>query len=161
MGIARGLSVAENLFLRDQRSGRFDRHGFLRRRAIEAHGRRLLADHAIAAPGLGSPASTLSGGNVQKLIAARETEARPLVLIACFPTRGLDVGAARRVLDLVVRERNRGAGIFFISEDVREVLEVADRLSVLFRGRIARRAGRPGELSHDEIALAMTGGSRP
>ncbi|MBI4617874.1 MAG: ABC transporter ATP-binding protein [Planctomycetes bacterium] len=156
VGVAAGLSIAENLILKHHRSERFARGGFLRTAAIANHARETISRYGIAAPSPRVPVATLSGGNLQKVIAARETDGSPILLVAAYPTRGLDLGSARALHDVLRRERDRGAGIVFISEELRELLEIADRLSVLSGGRIAL-SGPASELAPEAIGLAMAG----
>ena len=101
-------------------------------------------------------ARNLSGGNQQKVILARELEASPDLLVAVHPTRGLDIGATRFIHDTVISQRDQGRGVLLISADFDEILEVSDRILVMFEGQIM------GEFSGknppiDEISLAMAG----
>src|SRR5262249_19999006 len=129
------MSVAENLFL--GRLGRFTRFGLLRRRALTAAARELM--HRFDVRG-GTPDALirqLSGGNQQKAVLARELSIEPLVfLLAAQPTRGLHVGAVAAVYEHIRGARERGAGILLISSELDELLAVADRVLVIYRGRI-------------------------
>src|SRR4030095_12442165 len=93
-------------------------------------------EYAIAAPSVDTRARLLSGGNLQRLILAREIETRPSVMVAVQPTRGLDVGAIETVHRLLLERREQGAAILLISEDLDEILALADRVDVMYEGRI-------------------------
>jgi len=110
----------------------------------------------VKTPALDTPVESLSGGNIQKLIVARELSARPNVLVASQPTRGVDIGAAEYIHAQLVAERDRGTAVVVISEDLDEVLALADRIAVIYEGRIVdiverARAGR------EALGLMMAG----
>jgi ABC-type uncharacterized transport system ATPase subunit len=134
-GSAGALSVAENLALKS--AGRFTRYGVLDRRAMRAHAEGLIARYDIRCPGPDARAGGLSGGNLQKLILARELSDAPPLVVAAYPCRGLDVGAAEAVRGALLEARGRGAAVALISEDLDELLRLSDRIGVLFRGRLA------------------------
>ena len=155
-GSAPNLSVAENLALKNYRTlgqgGRF----FLSRRAMREQAQALIEQYNIATPSPEISARLLSGGNLQKVILAREIAQHPLVTVAAYPTRGLDVGATENVRRILVNERTNGAAILLISEDLDEIFAIADRIVVIFEGRIV------GEMSdakadRDKIGLMMAG----
>jgi len=114
--------------------------------------------YEISAPSIDTEARLLSGGNIQRLILAREIESEPKLMIAVQPTRGLDVGAVEAAHRLLMERRTAGAAILLISEDLDEVLSLADRVAVLFEGRIA---GLEDAANADvaKIGLLMTGGT--
>ena len=159
MGCAPRLSVAENLVLKDQRSPRFARFGFLRRGAVRAHAEDRIAAFDVSPRSPSAPAGTLSGGNLQKVIAARETDAAPSVLVAAYPTRGLDVGAASALHAVIRRERDRGAAVLLVSEELAELIDLCDRISVLYEGRVVL-SGPTDSLSPAELGRALSGGRR-
>ena len=155
-GAAR-LTVLENMALGDTR--RYARHRGLaidweRARSDLA---RSLARLGVAVPALQAPLGTLSGGTVQRVILARELARRPKLIVAFYPTRGLDVRSAIATRDLLVASRDEGAGILLISEDLAELFALSDRLVVLFRGTLAG-ARVPADTSIEEIGHLMTGG---
>jgi simple sugar transport system ATP-binding protein len=98
----------------------------------------------------------LSGGNVQKLILARELSTEPAVIVAMHPTYGLDIGAAQQIHSLLVRRRDEGAGVLLVSEDLEEILTLADRIVVLFGGQDMGSA-LPGAVNRETIGLMMAG----
>src|SRR5262249_48856580 len=132
--------------------GRF----FLSRRAMREQAQKLIAQYNIATPSPETSARLLSGGNLQKVILARELAQKPLVTVAAYPTRGLDVGATENVRRILVNERSNGAAILLISEDLDEIFAIADRILVLFEGRIVgEMSGEEANL--DQIGLMMAG----
>jgi len=129
------MSVAENLFLGDLR--RFSRAGLVRRGPMAAAAADLMRHHDVRAAGPLAPMSSLSGGNQQKAVLARELSIDPLVfLLAAQPTRGLDIGAVEAVYARILSARAAGAGVLLISSELDELIAVADRILVIFRGRI-------------------------
>jgi simple sugar transport system ATP-binding protein len=155
-GSAPNLSVAENLALKNYRTLGQGGRLFLSRRAMREQAQTLIQQYNIATPSPELSARLLSGGNLQKVILARELAQQPLVTIAAYPTRGLDVGATENVRRILVSERNEGAAILLISEDLDEIFAIADRIVVLFEGRIVgEMAGDDANL--DQIGLMMAG----
>ncbi len=135
-GVIGDLALWENLLLEDYRRPAWQRFGLLRRRAAREHSRRVIADYDIRCPGPQARTKLLSGGNMQKLILGRVLGRQPDLLLADQPTRGLDVGAVRYVHQQLLAARARGAGIVLISEDLDELLTLADRVAVVYRGRL-------------------------
>ncbi len=127
------MTVAQNMAL--EHVDEFIRHGTLDHRRIHQHAEKLIAAYQIkAAPG--DRIRTLSGGNMQKVILARVLERQPQVIIVAQPTRGLDVGATEYVHNKLLEQRERGAAILLISEDLDEILALADRIAVIYEGQI-------------------------
>ena len=150
-----GMSVAENLFM--GRLRRFTRWGLLRRKALTSAAADLMARFDVRARGPEAPISELSGGNQQKAVLARELSVEPLVfLLAAQPTRGLDVGAVSTVYGHIRAARARGAGVLLISSELDELIAVADRILVIYRGRIVgEMAAAPG--NREAIGSLMSG----
>jgi simple sugar transport system ATP-binding protein len=153
-GSAPRLSLAENLLLTSYRSVR----GRLDATRLRALARQRAARSGLELPALEGPAAALSGGNLQRLILARELAVSPRVLVAVHPTRGLDVGATRAVHELLARQRAAGVATLLISGDLEEVLALSDRVLVLYAGRVAGvleavRADR------ERVGCLMTGGA--
>lgn len=153
-GVVGELSCTENLILEDRRW--FSRWGWLRRRAMGDFARELIHAFDIRTSGASAPARGLSGGNAQKLILARTLSRQPRLILAAQPTRGLDVGAMEYVHAELVRARERGAGVVLISEDLDELLGLADRVAVMFRGRLSE-ALPVAELNATRLGLLMSG----
>jgi simple sugar transport system ATP-binding protein len=155
-GLAPSLSIAENLALRSYRRPPMERASFLRRSRIREHAEEVIAQSDIRAPGPNTPARLLSGGNAQKVILARELGGSPTALVVAAPTRGLDVGATESVRALLATVAREGAGVLLISEDLDELLMLADRIAVMYAGRIV------GELDANatdkgQLGLLMAG----
>ena len=149
------LSIAENLFL--GQLGRFTRFGLLRRDALSRAAARRMEAYDVRAAGPDAPMSSLSGGNQQKVVLARELELDPLLfLLAAQPTRGLDVGAVEAVYQQIRRACDRGAGVLLVSSELDELLAVADRVLVIYRGRILGEL--PARPEHrDAVGALMSG----
>jgi simple sugar transport system ATP-binding protein len=118
--------------------------------------RTLLQEFDVRGGGPHTPASSLSGGNQQKVVVAREVSRDPRVLVAAQPTRGLDVGAIEFVHRRLVEERDQGRAILLVSFELEEILSLSDRVLVLYEGRVV--AEYPPEVSEEEVGIAMTGG---
>ena len=153
-GLALGLSVAENMVLHDYRLPRFCHGIFLDYAQIEVHAEALVKDFDIRTPGIEVAAHTLSGGNLQKIILARELYSQPRLIIANQPTRGLDVGSCEYVRQQLVAARDRGAAVLLISEDLDEVMDVSDRIVVIYEGRLSEA---PPGADHQTLGLMMAG----
>ncbi len=136
-GTAIGHDIAANLVLKAIDSPPFSRHGLIDRRVIREHAVRLMARFDIRAPGPGTIAGRLSGGNLQKVLLARELAASPRLLVCKDPTHGLDVRTATRVLGELRSHAAKGNAVLLISSDLDELLANCDRIGVLFRGKLA------------------------
>jgi simple sugar transport system ATP-binding protein len=155
-GSAPNLSVAENLALKAYRLTHFGRGPLLNRWAMRRHAVTQVADYAIATPSVEQPVRKLSGGNLQKVILAREIGGSPTVLVAAYPTRGLDVGATENVRNLLLAGRDRGVAILLISEDLDELFALSDRIAVLYEGQIVGDVD-PTATDRETIGLMMAG----
>jgi ABC-type uncharacterized transport system ATPase subunit len=154
-GIVGGFTVAENLVLDLFGRPEFSRGLSLRINNIESNAQARIAEFDIRPPSSQAPAATLSGGNQQKLVLAREMS-RPLkVFIASQPTRGVDVGAQEFIHKRIVAERDNGTAVVLVSTELDEVLALADRILVMYRGKIIGEL--PAGASRDEIGLMMAG----
>src|ERR1700674_145857 len=157
-GVSPSLSVADNLILKSHRRPPIAMRGVLRRDRIAANARDLMSRFSIAAPGPETPTRLLSGGNVQKVVLARELSSQPKAIVAANPTRGLDVGATENVRSLLLKAAADGVGILLISEDLDEILTLADRIAVIYEGRIVGVVPRD-EADVQQIGLMMAGAS--
>ena len=147
------LSVAENMVL--ERLDDFTRNGLLDRNRIRRHGEQLIAEYQIKAQPT-DRMRTLSGGNIQKVVLARALSGKPRVLVASQPTRGLDVGATEYVRSKLLEQRDQGVAVLLISEDLDEVLALADRIAVIYEGRIVGVIPTR-EASLEQLGLMMSG----
>jgi simple sugar transport system ATP-binding protein len=155
-GAIRDFSVQENVFLHDHASPNFTRWIFLDFARMKEFASGLVSKFNVKTPGLDTPIKNLSGGNIQKLIMARELSRQPKVLIAAQPTRGVDIGATEYIHQRLLQQRQEGTAIFLISEDLDEIRVLSDRIAVLYEGRIMGIVGR-GEASVEQIGLMMAG----
>lgn len=156
-GVAAGLPIASNVVLKSYRSRAFSRGPLLRLRAIREHAAELIHRYDVKAPGPMTPARQLSGGNLQKVVLAREFSQEPRVLVVAAPTRGLDVGAIETVHAYMREAAARGVGVLLISEDLDELLVLADRVAVMYEGEVVGEVDI-GVASVEEIGLLMAGG---
>ena len=136
VGTAPGLSVVDNLLLKSSSDPGLGSRWMLDRELMRKRAQELVERFGIAVADLDAPAGKLSGGNLQKVILARETQGEVKVLLAAQPTRGLDVGAGRFVWDVLRELRGRGAAVVVVSDDLDELLEVSDRIAVMYQGKI-------------------------
>jgi simple sugar transport system ATP-binding protein len=157
-GLVLEFNLGENLALHDYRKPPNSRYGWLHPRRIAAWARGLLKEFDVRGGTTESRASSLSGGNQQKVVVAREVERDPRVLIAAQPTRGLDVGAIEFVHRRLVVERDEGRAILLVSLELEEVLSLADRILVFYEGRIVGEFD--SSATPEELGIAMTG-ARP
>ncbi|HET7045280.1 MAG TPA: ABC transporter ATP-binding protein [Gaiellaceae bacterium] len=157
-GLVLDFSIAENLALHGYRHAPDSRYGWLFPRRLVAQARRLIEEFDVRGGGPQTPAGSLSGGNQQKVIIAREVERNPKVLVAAQPTRGLDVGAIEFVHRRLIEERDEGRAILLVSLELEEILSLSDRILVLYEGKIAGEF--PPSASEEELGVAMTGGGR-
>jgi len=150
-GVSSGMSIAYNFLLRDFQNPQFCSRQLLKLSNIFDYGQKKMEEFDIRAPTEKTPVGLLSGGNMQKVILAREIS-RPLkLLLAAQPTRGLDIHATSFIREQICKARDRGLAVLWISEDLDELLMVADRIAVIFDGRIV------GTLSHEEASVTLIG----
>ena len=155
-GVVGDFNIMENMILLDHNEESFCRHGFLRFANIHRACRKLVDDYTVKTPTLETPVKNLSGGNIQKLIMARELSVDPKVLIAAQPTRGVDIGAAEYIHRRLVKQRSRGTATVVISEDLDEVMALSDRIAVMFEGRIMGIV-EGEQATRERIGLLMAG----
>jgi simple sugar transport system ATP-binding protein len=135
-GLAPDLSIAENLILKRYRRAPISRAPFLRPSVIASEADRLMTQFDVRAPSAETPTRRLSGGNVQKVLLAREMSGAPKVLVVSSPTQGLDVGAVATVHQLLLDAAAKGVGVLLVSEDLDEVMALSDRIAVMYEGKI-------------------------
>ncbi len=155
-GIVSNMSVAENLVIERLDKPDVQQNGFLRKASIADNARNLTQNYDVRGPGINARSALLSGGNIQKLILARVLETNPDLILANQPTRGLDFKAASDVSLRLFEARDRGAGVILISEDLDEVLSLADRILVMHDGQLTETDSRDRTV----IGLAMAGGEQ-
>jgi simple sugar transport system ATP-binding protein len=158
-GSAPDLSVMHNAGLKEYRSPAFGDRGLLDYDELAAYAEGLV--EAFDVRGVSdvrsATAGDLSGGNLQKLILARELERDPSLLVANQPTRGVDVGAIESIRETILDQRERGTGVVLISEDLEELFDLSDRVLVVYEGEFVLET-TPEEATREEVGLWMTGG---
>ncbi len=152
------FSVLENVFLRDHSDERFSTSIFLKLGEMEKHSTNLVREFSVKTPTLDTPIKNLSGGNIQKLILARELSRNPKILIAAQPTRGVDIGASEYIHKTLVERRDMGTAILLISEDLDEIRTLSDRIAVIFNGQIVGVMNR-NEATVEQIGALMAAGT--
>ena len=156
-GLVLDYNLAYNLVLQSYFTPRFQRYGFLRYDEIYKYADELIERFDIrSGEGGRTPVRSMSGGNQQKAIVAREIDRNPRLLVAVQPTRGLDVGAIEYIHKQIVNARVDGAGVLLVSLELEEVMNVSDRILVIFEGKIVADV-KPGEVTLQELGLYMSG----
>ena len=160
MGADAKASVAENLLLGRQRTKAFSLFGIhLKKRAVNAHAKEMTKTYDIRTSGVDELAGSLSGGNMQKVVIAREFDFNAPVLLVCQPTRGVDIGATEFIHEHIIEKRNQGCAILLLSADLDELFRLSDRLVTLYDGRITAEFNA-GEIDKQSISYYMTGGTQ-
>lgn len=155
-GIVPTMSIRENLVLKDIGKAPFSHAGLISNRKIDQNADTLREKFDIRCSGVNVAAGSLSGGNIQKVILAREISRNPKFLIAVYPIRGLDMGAAEFIHKQLLALRDQGVGILLISEELEEIINLSDRIAVIFKGQIQRTLGR-GEATQRKLGMMMAG----
>ena len=156
-GVAPSLSIASNVVLKSYRGSTVTRGPLLRLKAIREHAARLIARYDVRGGGPELPARQLSGGNLQKVVLAREFTEQPRAFVVASPTRGLDVSAIETVHKYLREAASGGVGVLLISEDLDEIRALSDRIVVLYEGAIVGEVDG-STASVDELGLLMAGG---
>ncbi|MCQ2523449.1 MAG: ABC transporter ATP-binding protein [Lachnospiraceae bacterium] len=159
-GLVLDFSVEDNLILQNFKEGEFSKNGILNRKAIKDFATKSIEKYDIRPENCEErPAGTLSGGNQQKVIIAREVQNDKDLLIAVNPTRGLDVGAIEYVHKYIVEQRNKGKAVLLVSFELDEIMSLSDDIAVIFDGKIVDRL--PGnEADENTLGLMMAGGKK-
>ncbi len=155
-GMIQEFNVSENLILREHDHPPYSKSGFLNLRFIAQHADQLIRQFRVKTPSRETPAKSLSGGNIQKVVLAREISRQPRVLIAAQPVRGLDIGATEYVHAQLLEQRQKGTAILLISEDLDEILAISDRIAVIYEGHIMGVVDSE-EATPERLGLLMAG----
>ena len=159
MGVVRDFTVSENAILETHAQPPLATRGiFLDFGKIRAHTARLVREYDVRTPSQSTSIKSLSGGNIQKLILARELSRQPKLLVAAQPTRGVDIGATEYIHRRLMEQRAQGTAILLISEDLDEILALADRVAIMYEGEIVGIV--PPTTSVDDLGLLMAGAKR-
>ncbi|MDD4774621.1 MAG: ABC transporter ATP-binding protein [Eubacteriales bacterium] len=154
MGLAASLDITDNMMLKSYRKPWAS--PFVDRKFASAMARKVIKQLDIVTPGISTPVRLLSGGNVQKVLLGREIEANPRVLITAYPVRGLDINSSYTIYNLLNRQKESGSGVLFIGEDLDVMLELCDRIMVLYRGKVTGILNA-AETTKEQLGLLMTG----
>ena len=156
MGTVPNMTIRENLILKTYRRRPFSRGMFLDNKVAEENALAAMDEYEIMAPSIDTAVKVLSGGNIQRVVLARELSGDPKLIIAAHPTYGLDVGATEQVRQILLKQRDRGAGTLLISEDLEEIMTMSDRILVLFQGQVMGIIDAEGA-QIERIGLMMAG----
>jgi simple sugar transport system ATP-binding protein len=159
-GSVPGSSVAENAVLKTVARAPFSRRFWLNRKAIDRHAQELIEQFDVRTPGTQTRMTLLSGGNIQKLLLARELAMKPRVLVCNKPTYGLDLRTAHFVLKTLREQADQGNCVLLISSELDELLEICDRIGVMYNGELVAIFGR-GEFDVESIGRLMLSGRQP
>jgi ABC-type uncharacterized transport system ATPase subunit len=158
VGTAPNLSITNNLILKNYREPPIARGASVHYPRARQHAQQLQTEYEIMAPSVDTPVRFLSGGNVQRVILAREISAGPGIMIAMQPTRGLDVGAIEGVHRLLLDLRRSGTAVLLVSEELDEIISLSDRIAVMYEGQLVGEvSGQVSEQDRERIGLMMTG----
>jgi simple sugar transport system ATP-binding protein len=161
VGTAPNLSVTDNVIMKQYRHPPIAQHGMLNMQVAKKFANELKESYDIIVPNVETPVRLLSGGNLQRVILAREISGQPSLMVAVQPTRGLDVGAIEGVHRLLLAQRESGAAILLISEELEELLSLSDWVYIIYEGRIMGEMKIDAEGSTpemvDTVGLMMTG----
>ena len=150
------FAIRENFILKDSENEKFSKRHFLKKKDIISNAEKLRSDFDIRCPGTGTSAGSLSGGNIQKVILAREITRAPKFLIAVYPTRGLDLGAIEFIHNELLKKRREGIGILLVSEELDEIINLSDRVAVIYKGSV-QRVLRHDEANRRTLGILMAG----
>ena len=156
-GLVGPFSIADNLVLNTYHRAPFSSRFVRQRRAIAAHAAEQVAAFDIRTPGIDVPVATLSGGNQQKVVVAREISGDVKLLVVAQPTRGLDVGSIEFIHRQLIQRRDEGVAVLLVSAELDEILSLSDRIAVVYRGRLAAVMDRD-DATRAECGLLMAGG---
>lgn len=159
-GLSLSSSIDDNLIV-----DRFDKPPFKKglvidQKVVENNGKKLIKEFSILTPNGELPVSSLSGGNMQKVVVAREFSSNPKILIAAQPTRGIDVGATEFIRDQLVKKRTDGAAVLLVSADLSEVMSLSDRIITMFEGEITGVFPNASKVGEEELGYYMLGVKR-
>lgn len=155
-GLVLDFSIGQNMALQTYYKRPFSNYGFLNQTEMEKKASGLIEEFDVRTPSIHTPARALSGGNQQKAIIGREVDRNPDLLIAAQPTRGLDVGAIEFIHKRLIEQRDKGKAVLLISFELEEILNVSDRIAVIFDGEIIATVD-PKKTTEQELGLLMAG----
>lgn len=155
-GMIKDMSLNDNLILMRFDTVPYSKNGFLNRTWIKEHNEKLCDDYNVKTPGVFELAGNLSGGNQQKLVVGRELDRDPSLLIAVHPDRGLDIGATKYIQSQIVKARDRGAAVLMVSTELDEIMELSDKILVMFAGQSMGLYNQK-DVTREKLGLLMAG----
>ncbi len=155
-GIVPSMSIKDNIILKDSEKNMFSNKHILKNKSIEEYTEKMVKQFDIRTPSIQTAAGSLSGGNIQKVILAREINRNPDFLVCVYPIRGLDMGAAEFVHKQLLDLKYKGKGILLISEELEEIMNICDRIAVIFKGKIQKVLSRK-EATTSRLGVLMAG----
>src|SRR6185436_10281715 len=157
-GLCLAAPIVDNTIAGHHRRPDLCANGILRQTAIGRHVEALLDRYAVKRAAIAQPAASLSGGNQQRVVVARELDGEPRLLLACQPTRGVDIHGSAFIHQCLIDFRDRGGAVLLISEELEELIALSDRIVILYSGRISGEVAR-GSAGIEEIGRLMLGGT--
>ena len=155
-GLVANLNITQNLILKCFHESYFSSKGFLNMENLKNYSTEIVTDFDIKTSGISTPIKLMSGGNQQKLLLAREMSKRPKLVVAAYPSRGLDISATQAIHKILLNQRADGAAIILISEDLDEIFCLSDRIAVMYEGQVMGIV-EPNKTTIEEIGLMMCG----
>lgn len=156
-GTAKNLSISDNILAGQQRTKKFTGKILLKEKDIADETDNLIKEYRVKCSGRNQEIGMLSGGNIQKVVVAREFSQDPKVILVDQPARGIDIGAATFIRERLVQLRDEGKAIILNSADLNEVLGLSDSLAIFYNGRIAAYFSDTSVLTEEELGLYMLG----
>ena len=156
-GSAPEATLAENALMGFEDTKEFSKRGILNIQKVTSHAKELISKFLVKADSPSQKIKELSGGNAQKLIVAREMAMETPLIIACEPTRGIDIGAIEFIHDQLVEKRNNGDSVLLVSSELSEIMDLSDRIYVIYEGEIVGEFKR-GSIDEKALGLLMVGG---
>ncbi|HBN82981.1 MAG TPA: ABC transporter ATP-binding protein [Clostridiales bacterium] len=153
MGLVSSMDITDNMLLKTYRDGK---GLFINRNPAREMARNIVKKMDIVTPGISTPVSKLSGGNIQKVLLGREIESNPKVLVTAYAVRGLDIGASYTIYDMLNKQKEKGVAVLYIGEDLDTLIQLCDRIIVMFSGKIAGIVDARNA-TKEQLGLMMTG----
>jgi general nucleoside transport system ATP-binding protein len=157
-GASKDDTIEENALMGYQYKASYSKMGWLKRKIFKSSVEEWINEFSIKATSSKQKAGELSGGNLQKLIVARELGQNTSFLLAAEPTRGVDIGAMERIHDALIQKRNNGSAILLVSSELSEIISLSDRILVMYEGSIVGELTRE-EATEEKLSILMAGGT--
>ena len=155
MGLVGSMDIVDNIMLKDYK----DMPGiFIDKKTMRPRAEEIVKRLEIVTPGLDEPVRKMSGGNIQKVLLGREMDSEPKLLITAYPVRGLDIGASYKIYDLLLEQKQKGVAVLFIGEDLDILLEICDRIAIIYDGMVTGIVKTDGT-TKEEVGILMSGGT--